>query len=118
TPAGSPACRTAPGARPCTSRCPVAGKRQLVRIVCGGGSEEARPCDDGPSAVPFQFGRVPNCLRLGPHFRPSEGTLISRSALDLRPERVTGFEPVTSSLGSWHSTTELHPQVVVLKGLM
>jgi hypothetical protein len=25
-------------------------------------------------------------------------------------ERATGFEPATSSLGSWHSTTELHPQ--------
>jgi hypothetical protein len=25
------------------------------------------------------------------------------------PERATGFEPATSSLGSWHSTTELRP---------
>src|SRR5206468_10225047 len=25
-------------------------------------------------------------------------------------ERATGFEPVTSSLGSWHSTPELRPQ--------
>ena len=24
-------------------------------------------------------------------------------------EREMGFEPTTSSLGSWHSTTELHP---------
>ena len=24
-------------------------------------------------------------------------------------ERATGFEPATFSLGSWHSTTELHP---------
>jgi hypothetical protein len=24
-------------------------------------------------------------------------------------ERETGFEPATSSLGSWHSTTELLP---------
>ena len=24
-------------------------------------------------------------------------------------ERETGIEPATSSLGSWHSTTELHP---------
>jgi hypothetical protein len=24
-------------------------------------------------------------------------------------ERATGLEPATSSLGSWHSTTELHP---------
>jgi hypothetical protein len=27
-----------------------------------------------------------------------------------RLERETGLEPVTSSLGSWHSTTELLPQ--------
>ena len=26
-------------------------------------------------------------------------------------ERETGFEPATSSLGSWHSTTELLPPV-------
>src|SRR4029077_6460658 len=26
------------------------------------------------------------------------------------PERATGFEPVTSSLGSWHSTPELRPR--------
>src|SRR5262249_55072971 len=26
-------------------------------------------------------------------------------------ERATGLEPATSSLGSWHSTTELRPQV-------
>jgi hypothetical protein len=28
-------------------------------------------------------------------------------------ERETGFEPATSSLGSWHSTTELLPQPFV-----
>src|SRR5262245_6517242 len=28
----------------------------------------------------------------------------------LLKERATGFEPVTSSLGSWHSTPELRPQ--------
>src|SRR2546430_13251280 len=28
------------------------------------------------------------------------------------PERATGFEPVTSSLGSWHSTPELRPQTL------
>jgi hypothetical protein len=26
-------------------------------------------------------------------------------------KRATGFEPATSSLGSWHSTTELRPQI-------
>ena len=29
-------------------------------------------------------------------------------------ERETGLEPVTSSLGSWHSTTELLPQSVII----
>ncbi len=28
-------------------------------------------------------------------------------------KRAMGFEPTTSSLGSWHSTTELHPQAVI-----
>src|SRR4051794_18570476 len=28
----------------------------------------------------------------------------------LRQERAMGFEPTTSSLGSWHSTTELRPR--------
>jgi hypothetical protein len=26
-------------------------------------------------------------------------------------ERATGLEPATSSLGSWHSTTELRPRI-------
>jgi hypothetical protein len=29
-------------------------------------------------------------------------------------ERATGFEPATSSLGSWHSTTELRPRTICL----
>src|SRR5438477_12171017 len=29
-------------------------------------------------------------------------------------ERETGFEPATSSLGSWHSTTELLPPACIL----
>jgi hypothetical protein len=29
-------------------------------------------------------------------------------------ERETGIEPATSSLGSWHSTTELLPLVMVV----
>jgi hypothetical protein len=28
-------------------------------------------------------------------------------------KRASGFEPPTSSLGSWHSTTELRPQLLV-----
>ncbi len=33
-------------------------------------------------------------------------------------ERAMGFEPTTSSLGSWHSTTELRPQIIFYQGLM
>ena len=32
-------------------------------------------------------------------------------------ERETGLEPVTSSLGSWHSTTELLPPEIVFNYL-
>ena len=32
-------------------------------------------------------------------------------------ERETGFEPATSSLGSWHSTTELLPPEIVFNYL-
>jgi Protein kinase domain len=37
---------------------------------------------------------------------------------DLWRERARGFEPLTSSLGSWHSTTELRPQVVLKQAVM
>ena len=45
------------------------------------------------------------------------GSAIAAPIRPLRPhmlagermERATGVEPATSSLGSWHSTTELHP---------
>jgi hypothetical protein len=33
-------------------------------------------------------------------------------------ERETGFEPATSSLGSWHSTTELLPRSCTLRYFM
>ena len=32
---------------------------------------------------------------------------------ELTTKRASGFEPPTSSLGSWHSTTELRPQLLV-----
>ena len=45
-----------------------------------------------------------------------ERVVIEREAVQrfevrklLKMERETGFEPATSSLGSWHSTTELLP---------
>jgi hypothetical protein len=39
------------------------------------------------------------------------GTVVKVPSIRLRElvERATGVEPATSSLGSWHSTTELHP---------
>ena len=35
--------------------------------------------------------------------------VVQKSAELLKMERETGVEPATSSLGSWHSTTELLP---------
>ena len=35
--------------------------------------------------------------------------VADRSQVIEKMERETGFEPATSSLGSWHSTTELLP---------
>ncbi|VTZ58998.1 hypothetical protein EMEDMD4_10174 [Sinorhizobium medicae] len=35
---------------------------------------------------------------------------LARDSMDEGMERVIGIEPTTSSLGSWRSTTELHPQ--------
>src|SRR5262245_42577237 len=40
------------------------------------------------------------------------GALNMRSDEEFRQERAMGFEPTTSSLGSWHSTTELRPRPV------
>src|ERR1700722_11606756 len=39
------------------------------------------------------------------------GTVVKAPSIWLRElvERATGVEPATSSLGSWHSTTELRP---------
>ena len=39
---------------------------------------------------------------------PDSGPLDRRKL-----KRASGFEPLTSSLGSWHSTTELRPQFVL-----
>ncbi len=53
---------------------------------------------------------------VSPSSQPSASSPVSSvSQSDAPPgtERVTGFEPVTSSLGSWHSTTELHPHRIV-----
>src|SRR3990172_4879826 len=42
--------------------------------------------------------------------RPQGRNLYDQSRLSSRVlERATGIEPVTSSLGSWHSTAELRP---------
>ncbi len=53
-------------------------------------------------------------LVTGPPLRVSvidnkRGYGVTRSPLPL--ERPTGFEPATSSLGSWHSATELRPRL-------
>src|SRR5215475_11610735 len=54
--------------------------------------------------------RAPNVLR--PHSAPKRlGHPITHwSKLLIRLERATGIEPATRSLGSYCSTTELHPR--------
>src|SRR5438874_13258372 len=42
--------------------------------------------------------------------RNAPGTSSSVHDAPGAAERATGFEPVTSSLGSWHSTPELRPR--------
>src|SRR5438552_2248190 len=95
-----------------------------------------RPCDcslrggadDAASLAASAKQRIRVCLvmtRFGARMKagsaqkpPLLGTLWAlerRRALRLTPqgpdllERPTGFEPATSSLGSWHSATELRP---------
>jgi hypothetical protein len=43
----------------------------------------------------------------------TSGELATREGMEPEAfsERATGLEPATSSLGSWHSTTELRPRV-------
>jgi hypothetical protein len=33
-------------------------------------------------------------------------------------ERVMGFEPTTTTLATWHSTTELHPQFIQVSNII
>ena len=56
-------------------------------------------------------GKVPGFKSLG---WTSTYRLRTRKPLwhkGFRRERATGLEPATSSLGSWHSTTELRPRM-------
>ena len=49
-------------------------------------------------------------------FQRSKGNLEDLQHIENKPvrdKRASGFEPPTSSLGSWHSTTELRPQVLI-----
>src|SRR5215469_5918648 len=43
--------------------------------------------------------------------------LSQRARWEIGLERETGLEPATSSLGSWHSTTELLPHCCVFRYL-
>src|SRR5262249_38744955 len=97
------------GSRTVTQACPEEWRREdgggprLVRAICN--SHEKK------NAEWF-------CIPRGsaPHHSPRMGTLNLRSAEEFRQERAMGFEPTTSSLGSWHSTTELRPHVVDIIG--
>ena len=66
----------------------------------GGGGEEGLGgefAEHGAEAVDGREGKLPKS--------PIPTHLIAASL-----ERAMGFEPTTSSLGSWHSTTELRPR--------
>src|SRR6266851_10001627 len=47
----------------------------------------------------------------------AQGATALRRNPPRRLERPTGFEPATSSLGSWHSATELRPPVLPYSSL-
>jgi hypothetical protein len=68
-----------------------------------------RPCP--PSKLSRQNDQA--LVRLSP-FKPSLLVVLNRKNTRVERgimERATGVEPATSSLGSWHSTTELRPLV-------
>src|SRR5260370_20581372 len=46
----------------------------------------------------------------GNNKRPIPSVVLDSVQVIEKMERETGFEPATSSLGSWHSTTELLPR--------
>ncbi len=45
--------------------------------------------------------------------KDAKGQRLSSLGVFWETQRASGFEPPTSSLGSWHSTTELRPQVLL-----
>ncbi len=63
----------------------------------------------------MQAGRL-RYLRTGPANSVAKSMAPSVNSLD--GKRAMGFEPTTSSLGSWHSTAELRPQKNAIKSLI
>ena len=63
----------------------------------------------------MQAGRL-RYLRTGPANSVAKSMVPSVNSLD--GKRAMGFEPTTSSLGSWHSTAELRPQKNAIKRLI
>src|SRR5579875_470587 len=76
------------------------------------GDKPARGAPSCPPAPQWRHdGRRSRAL-LAPCSGPPALGLLSDLARLFGLERATGIEPVTSSLGSWHSTAELRPLVV------
>src|SRR5262245_45279339 len=59
---------------------------------------------------------TPCSSKVGNNFIVPEKLVVRHywRAISSSQERATGFEPATSSLGSWHSTAELRPQEINL----
>ena len=101
---------------------PVSGSHDYEFSMCGNHDSVHHPCRHVELGY---HGRLPHvglivlaiyfCLaRLG--FGQNRQKCVFTSSLITRRilERATGVEPATSSLGSWHSTTELRPLRCVL----
>ena len=59
-----------------------------------------------PLRIPLSRLQIPSCVSSRPYARPC---YASRFTFDVFMERATGFEPATTSLEGWDSTTELRP---------
>src|SRR6266576_2728817 len=72
---------------------------------CGTGHGEAGDCERNDGGE-----RAHKAFAVGFIIRKSKKGTSQWRPVPFFSERATGFEPVTSSLGSWHSTPELRPR--------
>jgi hypothetical protein len=103
---------------------PVVAAHRLDRFRCGSrcSAREAVPSGGKGWQSPVRWLAIDRLLRIEAwepnplerhHPRcPVETNEHPRSEMERKSlsQRAMGFEPTTSSLGSWHSTTELRPQ--------